>query len=51
MAGETVEDYVTDAGKLSVVEGDFFGTGKLPPKTLGDLLVSHKWSLEAASGR
>ena len=51
MAGETVEDYVTDAGKLSVVEGDFFGTGKLPPKTLGDLLVSHTWSLEAASGR
>jgi lipopolysaccharide transport system ATP-binding protein len=42
--GETTEDYVAEAGKLSVVEGDYFGTGKLPARTVGDFLVAHTWS-------
>ena len=41
--GSVVEDFVGDAGSLSVVEGDFFGTGKLPPNTVGDFLVAHTW--------
>ena len=44
--GEILEDYVSEAGKLSVVEGDYFGTGKLPPNTVGDFLVAHTWSVE-----
>jgi lipopolysaccharide transport system ATP-binding protein len=42
--GEVTEDLVADAGKLSVVEGDYFGTGKLPARQVGDFLVAHTWS-------
>jgi lipopolysaccharide transport system ATP-binding protein len=42
--GEITEDFVAEAGKLSVVEGDFFGTGKLPPRQVGDFLVAHTWT-------
>ena len=41
--GTVLEDFVRDAGKLSVAEGDFFGTGRLPPNTIGDFLVNHTW--------
>jgi lipopolysaccharide transport system ATP-binding protein len=50
--GNTLEDYVADAGKLTVVEGDYFGTGKLPPREVGDFIVAHNWTvtpLEEAS--
>ena len=40
--GGVLEDHIRDAGSLSVVEGDFFGTGKLPPGA-GDFLVAHTW--------
>jgi lipopolysaccharide transport system ATP-binding protein len=43
--GGNLEDFVSDAGQLSVVEGDFFGTGRLPPKTVGDFLVAHQWTV------
>jgi len=42
--GEITEDLVAEAGKLSVVEGDYFGTGKLPARQVGDFLVAHTWS-------
>jgi lipopolysaccharide transport system ATP-binding protein len=44
--GDTLEDHVADAGTLSVIEGDFFGTGKLPFGEVGEFLVPHRWSLE-----
>ena len=44
--GETLEDQVSEAGKLTVVEGDFFGTGKFPARDTGDFLVAHHWSGE-----
>ncbi len=44
--GDTVADLVRDAGKLEVVEGDFYGTGKLPPRQIGDFLVAHDWRVE-----
>lgn len=31
---------------INVVEGDFFGTGKIPPSSGGTLLVDHHWQLE-----
>ena len=43
---ETMEDWVVDAGKLSVAEGDYFGTGKLTPNVVGDFLVTHEWSVQ-----
>jgi lipopolysaccharide transport system ATP-binding protein len=40
--GDVLEDFVRDAGKLSVAEGDFFGTGRLPTSEF-DFLVPHTW--------
>jgi lipopolysaccharide transport system ATP-binding protein len=45
MVGDNLEDYVADAGKLTVVEGDYFGTGKLPPGDGGDFIVAHNWTV------
>jgi lipopolysaccharide transport system ATP-binding protein len=46
MVGNTLEDLVPQAGDLPVVEGDFFGTGTLPPKVVGEVLIRHSWSTE-----
>jgi lipopolysaccharide transport system ATP-binding protein len=43
--GGILEDYVSEAGKISVAEGDYFGTGKLPPNQIGDFLVANSWSV------
>jgi homopolymeric O-antigen transport system ATP-binding protein len=43
---DVLEDYLSDAGNISVVEGDYYGTGKLPPASVGDFLVNHRWSVE-----
>jgi lipopolysaccharide transport system ATP-binding protein len=43
--GDVLEDYVSEAGSLSVAEGDYYGTGKLPKNELGDFLVNHDWSV------
>ncbi len=40
-----VADWVQDAGQLSVAEGDFFGTGQLPPAGYGSVAVAHAWKL------
>jgi lipopolysaccharide transport system ATP-binding protein len=48
-AGEITEDLVAEAGKLTVVDGDYFGTGKLPARQVGDFLVAHSWSDRAAA--
>lgn len=39
-------DEVTDAAHLTVVDGDFFGSGEVPPDTHGCSLVHASWSLE-----
>ncbi len=43
--GGNLEDLVADAGEVAVVEGDYFSTGKLPPRDVGDFLVAHTWSV------
>jgi len=41
-------DWVVDAARLDVAEGDYFGTGKLPPRRYGAVIVPHRWeSLQA----
>ena len=43
--GDNLEDYVADAGNLTVVEGDYFGTGRLSPRDGGDFIVAHNWTV------
>ncbi|MGQ9652450.1 MAG: ABC transporter ATP-binding protein [Thermodesulfobacteriota bacterium] len=40
-----LSDWVTEALSLVVTEGDFFGTGRLPPITHGGFLTHHEWEV------
>jgi lipopolysaccharide transport system ATP-binding protein len=40
-------DRVDDAGELTVIEGDFYGSGEVPPASHGCCLVDAAWRLEA----
>jgi lipopolysaccharide transport system ATP-binding protein len=44
-----VADWVEHAAVLEVVEGDFFGTGRMPDETHGRIYVDHRWSSEPAA--
>lgn len=37
-------DWVVEAANFQVIEGDFFGTGRLPPTTHGGFLTQQTWS-------
>jgi len=45
---EVITDRVNHAGELTVSEGDFFGSGKLPPREGGEFLVDHRWEATEA---
>ena len=53
LLGSELADKVHQAGSLVVREGDFFGTGRLPPRAdyYGPVLTRHDWSLEPAGDR
>ncbi len=38
-------DWVIDAARIHVAEGDYFGSGKLPPKGYGAVVVPHEWDV------
>ena len=38
-------DYVAEAGSIEVVEGDFFGTGKLIANDRL-MVIDHKWTID-----
>jgi lipopolysaccharide transport system ATP-binding protein len=40
-------DWVKDAARINVEDGDFYGTGKLPPKGYGPVAVPHDWNFQA----
>lgn len=42
-----VADWIQDAVTIDVDEGDFFGTGRLPPEGYGTVAASHSWLAEA----
>jgi lipopolysaccharide transport system ATP-binding protein len=44
---ERMADNIQDAFSIQVVDGDFFGTGKLNPDDGGSILVSHAWEIAA----
>ena len=41
-------DDIRNALALHVIEGDFYGSGKLPPRNISIFAVPHEWDLEAA---
>src|ERR1035437_7286214 len=43
-----VADWVQDAARIEVAEGDFFGTGKIPPPGYGNVVAPHRWLVEEA---
>jgi len=40
-----VQDYINDASVIEVINGDFYGTGKVLPEggRTGSVLVKHSW--------
>ncbi|HLH30339.1 MAG TPA: ABC transporter ATP-binding protein [Terriglobia bacterium] len=40
-----IADYVKDAARFTVQDGDFYGSGKLPPKDYGAVAVRHDFDL------
>ena len=42
----SIADWIIDAAVIDVMEGDFYGTGKLPPPGYGSTLIRHHWSIE-----
>jgi hypothetical protein len=41
-----IADWVQQAAMLTVEAGDFFGSGRMPHKTHGGLLVLQEWNVE-----
>jgi lipopolysaccharide transport system ATP-binding protein len=48
---EAVADWLRPAAAIEVVSGDFFGTGRLPPRDGGDILLDHCWYAETETGK
>jgi hypothetical protein len=42
-------DKVTHAARITVLESDYYGTGRVPHSNYGDILVRHKWFLSEAN--
>lgn len=45
MRGDEYLDRIDDASELIVIEGDFYGSGEVPPITHGSCLVDAEWRL------
>lgn len=41
-------DHMTSIKSIQVTEGDYYGTGKIPPSTSGHMLVKQDWTFTAA---
>ena len=44
-----VADWVQSAAFLEVIEGDYFGTGRLPSRAHGTIVVDHDWASGASA--
>jgi len=47
---ETVVDWVKDAGAFDVEEGDYFGSGHLPPPGYGQFVLDHQFAVGEHNG-
>jgi lipopolysaccharide transport system ATP-binding protein len=45
MINGVVADWVREAARVEVEDGDFYGSGKLPPRGFGALVSAHSWSV------
>jgi lipopolysaccharide transport system ATP-binding protein len=43
-------DKVTHAAQVTILEGNFYGTGRLPHQIYGDILMKHEWYLSGVIG-
>ena len=43
---EVMADSIEDAFVLNVIDGDFFGTGKLQPNDCGSMVIEHSWKIK-----
>lgn len=50
IVGGRTTDKIRDAATMKVVEGDFFGTGRLPRAENACVMVEHSWQAEAGPG-
>ena len=41
-------DWIVDAVSIDVTEGDYFGTGRLPPSGYGSTAAEHHWSIASS---
>src|ERR1035437_6557578 len=41
-------DWVQDAARVEVAEGDFYRTGRVPPPGYGNVVAPHRWLVEEA---
>jgi len=46
-SGGTILDHVTGGAALEVVESDYLGSGKLPPRKYGSVILMHHWTRRA----
>jgi lipopolysaccharide transport system ATP-binding protein len=46
--GDVIQDWVQEAATLTVEEGDFFGTGRMPPSSHGGFLIEQEWFIAKA---
>ena len=42
-------DWIVGAADIDVAEGDFFGTGRVPPPGYGPTALAHTWSVEPST--
>lgn len=47
-SGGEILDWVQDAAIIEVHEGDFFGSGRVPPPGYGHVAVPQEWSVESS---
>lgn len=45
-----VADWIQNAGFFNVESGDYYGTGKLPPKGQGNFLMEYKFNIQSRIG-
>jgi lipopolysaccharide transport system ATP-binding protein len=46
----SLADWIKDVASVQIADGDFYGSGRLPPKGLSMILLTQSWRFEPSSG-
>jgi len=46
IAEESYIDYIDNAAQMTVIDGDYFGSGEIPPASFGPFLVEADWFID-----